>query len=393
MNKFFTKSIIALAATVMTAGFTSCDDDESVDLSINEKNEVEFKAISKQFVDHTVIPTYKKLAESSKTLVERLNDYKEEKTEENLKAATEAFINSRTWWEKSEAFLFGPATTYGIDPHIDSWPLDVKGLKDELANKNHIKQMDSEDGDIFAGAKLGAELLGFHGIEYILFRNGEIRKDITDDEIIYATAVAGDLRNNCYRLWISWAGEDNVPKYITEKMEELEWEYTLAEDGETSFKDNIMNSGNAGSTFKTWATAMQQIVDGQITIADEVGSAKIGEPYNATPGEGDEEKIESPYSQRSIIDFQDNIISVKNSYMGGIEGERDESLSLHNYVKKNNPELDKMVLEGIKKSFEAINSMEAPFVDNIHSESAKKAIEATTALTKTLEELKDYMGR
>ncbi len=61
------------------------------------------------------------------------------------------------------------------------------------------------DGDIYAGEKLGNSLLGFHGIEYILFEDGSPKSvlEISDLHLTYAVAVAGDLRNRCWQLELS----------------------------------------------------------------------------------------------------------------------------------------------------------------------------------------------
>ena len=52
-------------------------------------------------------------------------------------------------------------------------------------------------------------LLGFHGIEYILFEDGSPKSvsKISDLHLTYAVAVAGDLRNRCWQLELSWRGE------------------------------------------------------------------------------------------------------------------------------------------------------------------------------------------
>ena len=148
-----------------------------------------------------------------------------------MKSVCETFLNARAWWEKSEAFLFGAASDFGIDPHIDSWPLDLDGLLDEMKNTSHITAMEAEDADVWAGVKLGPELLGFHGIEYIIFEAGSPKavSKIKDKELTYAIAVAGDLRNKCYQLQISWAGADNVDaNRVTKVVDELEWNTTVA---------------------------------------------------------------------------------------------------------------------------------------------------------------------
>ncbi len=119
-----------------------------------------------------------------------------------------------------------------------------------------------------------------------------------------------------------------------------------------------------------WTLAMQAIIDGCKTIADEVGTSKIGKPYS---GE-DPAYIESPYSHKSILDFYDNIISIQNAYMGGIENERDETNSLHNYIAGVDKELDTKVVNAINNALTKINAMAAPFVNNIKDPSAGEAI-------------------
>lgn len=180
---------------------------------------------------------------------------------------------------EERGFPFGAAGDFGIDPHIDSWPLDLDGLLVALKNDAQIAAMDSEDGDAYAGNKLGAELLGFHGIEYIIFKDGAAKpaSEITDKDLVYAIAVAGDLRNKCYQLQVSWAGADACPKNRVAKLEELEWNTTTT--GGFSYNENMLNSGKAGSTYVTWTAAMQQIIDGCMDISDEVGTSKIGKPH------------------------------------------------------------------------------------------------------------------
>ena len=41
-----------------------------------------------------------------------------------FETACNAWITAREPWEESEAFLFGPVDELGLDPNMDSWPLD-----------------------------------------------------------------------------------------------------------------------------------------------------------------------------------------------------------------------------------------------------------------------------
>jgi uncharacterized iron-regulated protein len=111
-----------------------------------------------------------------------------------------------------------------------------------------------------------------------------------------------------------------------------------------------------------------------------VGTSKIAKPYT---GE-DPTYIESPYSQKSIDDFYDNILSIQNSYMGGVEGRRDESKSLHHFVADKDKNLDAEVVAAINEALTAIRGMKRPFVNNITDPSAGAASDACQRLDETM---------
>ena len=125
-------------AAMMTFNFSACSDDDDPDGGDTELSEKikRYQAIADQFTKNTVIVTYTGLADQTEALVEKLKALKADKTDDNVKSVCETFLNARAWWEKSEAFLFGAASDFGIDPHIDSWPLDLDGLLDEM--KTHL---------------------------------------------------------------------------------------------------------------------------------------------------------------------------------------------------------------------------------------------------------------
>ena len=198
-------NLLVIAALLMAGLMTACHKDDPVETAKKEQ-----VAILEQYVNHTIAPTYSNLAAYSEQLVTDLQTLRAERTQANVNRACETFLNARAWWEKSEAFLFGAASDFGIDPHIDSWPLDVDAFNTMMTNTAQIEAMDAEDGDEYAGDKLGNSLLGFHGIEYILFSNGSPKSadEISDLQMIYAVAVAGDLRNRCFQLEVSWIGDN-----------------------------------------------------------------------------------------------------------------------------------------------------------------------------------------
>ena len=328
------KLICLFAAGVMMSGLASCDKGGRTGLDDLTVRDERFMEIADRFVNHTVIPTYTSLSDYTEQLVEDLQALREDVSQANIDKACETFLTARAYWEKSEAFLWGAATDFGIDPHIDTWPLDLVGLKEALTNEAQIAGLASEDGDVYAGEKLGPTLLGFHGIEYVLFFEGRHRtadwfaegnydnEVKCSDYLTYAVAVAGDLRNKCWQMELAWAGEDHNPERYAKVNDELE--LPLVMTGGAYYGENLLNAGRPGSTCTSATVAMQWLIEGCNTIADEVASQKIGMVYTGV----DANYVESPYSYMSIVDFKDNMISIRNVWNGGVEGDYDSVNSL-----------------------------------------------------------------
>ena len=386
MKHLFKSAAIVAASLLLAVNFSSCSKDPQT--NTEEANKTQKEAIVKQYLNHTVYPTYANLAEKTEKLVENLEALKANKTQANMNSATVTFLEARKWWEMSEAFLFGAASDFGIDPHIDSWPLDEDAFNNLMASPNMIAALATDEDGMVAGEQLGNALLGFHGIEFILFRNGQPRdvNEITDDMMTYIVAVSRDLRNRCFQLEVSWNA--NAPQAHKDLMEELEFNTTV-NGGANTYGENMTQAGQAGSTFATFTNALEAIADGCIDIADEVGTSKIGKCHT---GE-DVTYVESPYSQKSITDFYDNITSIKNAYMGGMESQRDETLSLHTYIKDNNKELDTKAMTAIENAMTKIQAMKAPFVQYYADASAGEAMEACQNLSDVMAEVKAEFGK
>lgn len=381
------------------SGLASCDKGGRTGLDDLTVRDERFMEIADRFVNHTVIPTYTSLSDYTEQLVEDLQALREDVSQANIDKACETFLTARAYWEKSEAFLWGAATDFGIDPHIDTWPLDLVGLKEALTNEAQIAGLASEDGDVYAGEKLGPTLLGFHGIEYVLFFEGRHRtadwfaKGNYDNEVkcsdylTYAVAVAGDLRNKCWQMELAWAGEDHNPERYAKVNDELE--LPLVMTGGAYYGENLLNAGRPGSTCTSATVAMQWLIEGCNTIADEVASQKIGMVYTGV----DANYVESPYSYMSIVDFKDNMISIRNVWNGGVEGDYDSVNSLSAYFQEENPELETRVSDAIERSIDAIEAIPEPFIENYQDENCAAAISAIQELDSALSVAIDELAR
>jgi hypothetical protein len=150
----------------------------------------------------------------------------------------------------------------------------------------------------------------------------------------------------------------------------------------------MINAGQAGSRFKTYQQAAEDIIQGCIDIVDEVGNTKIGRPHLGSTEE-DRNYIESPYSLNSIEDFQDNIRSVRNAYAGT----NSSDASISDYVKKVNSDLDTKVNNAITNAINVIGTIPEPFAKYATGTEAANAIDACDQLQRLLDEVMTQLSK
>jgi len=356
--------------TVALLSFNSCSNDNDEESSLSSKEQM-LQEVNVKFVENTVVPNYKTLADKSIELEKAMETLRTDMTIENLQKTCTLWREARKYWETSESFLFGAASIYYIDPHIDTWPLDVTALQNLLDSPKMMADIDNVVGNLNYG------LVGFHGLEYIIFRNGVERSvnNITEAEINYGVAVAKDLALSCCRLEAAWTGLDNI---TTEKQEII----TDAElEPADNFGEEMRLCGQTGSRWKSITAGSEQILEGCKDIVDEVANSKIGKPYT---GE-DINYIESPHSYNSITDFYDNIVGVRNSYFGTEGATSAQSTSVSTYIRSIDQATDQAVIDAIENSLSKIDAMPRPFVKNYTDPKVKDAIDACNDLYDKLE--------
>lgn len=378
--KFKLPLLLLACGCVLSVVSCSKDDNNST-----ETNNPTVKKILSQYVNNTVRTTYTHLADASISLESACTKLQGDKNQSNVDAAVKMWLSARKYWEQSEAFLYGPATIRGIDPHVDSWPLDKTNLDNLLGNVSIMTNFDAS----YATTNLNGGLLGFHALEYVLFRDGTSRNvaDIADNELKYAVGVAGDLKLQCIILEASWAGEANLS---AEKQQVLK-------DNDVDIADNwgnqIINAGETGSQFTSQTAALLEILQGEKGcrgIANEVGNTKITDPVNS----GNVLDVESWYSWNSKTDFQDNIRGVLSSVCGGVpyENKRDASLSLLSYIKvldtTKAAKLEKAITDCIgEDEATGLGTIKYPFRNHLNKDENATAIASCNALVSALDEV------
>ncbi len=368
------------AALTMTLGFTSCSSDDDDDAGLQFSSSV-LQSVNADFVDKTVVPTYRNLADYNKALVDALNEMKDDA---GVEKACDAWKSSRKWWEFSEAFLFGPAGDFAIDPHTDTWPFDRTQFDKYMNLYKDVKLgeegYETETAIIDDAIATGQNLTGFHAVEYLIFREGEPRRynDMTSNEIYFAKSAAQDLYLSSLKLVSAWGGKVSADEQAL--LDEVEFE-------SKDYGENFKKAGNAGSSYSTVLLASREIIAGANDIIGEVRDSKIG-----SPATGDDiNYIESPHAWNSIQDFYDNIMSCKHTLYGGstVDGTTPTSTSLIGVclTKDETKAAATNVMTQMENALAKINAMKKPFVKYYTDQSAKDAIDALEGLEDALNDL------
>ena len=331
---------------------------------LNADQEAYLRNVLSGLVSNVIVLTYTKLADDVEDLEKTLNGLTTSNiTQAQINKACEDFKAARENWERSEAFLMGAASDFDIDPTIDSWPLNRSLLLSYF--QGGMKPEMLED----------ATILGFHALEFILFRNGQPRKvaeiqrydtyknfeKITGaQELKYAQTISTLLKQRCFQLQVAWEGEKNASRVSVVKAAGLD--YTT--EAGLNYGDNLIQAGVTGSksTFTSLEDAIAQVLSDDegscVGIANEVGTAKIANPFAA----GDISYVESPYSYNSITDFQDNIRSIRNVWYGSTN-DSPASISFYNFFQNVGASaVNTSVTGSFNDAISKIGAMPAPFV-------------------------------
>ena len=373
---------------------TSCGDDDDNDGPDDptkvEISDVEYDAILSQYVNSVVVPTYSDLLARNEALRLSVVSFTTSPSNDAFSAVCDAWLNAREPWETSEAFLFGPVADKGLDPNMDSWPLDQAAIVQILNSQKWSELEWSGDFDE-ESEEIGAaqNVRGFHTLEFLCFKDGKPRTvtaaalSSAPEDIEYSSADGSAWGN--YMI--------HVANLLQKDASDLFNYWSKSYDGGQSYARQFL-AHNGGQGFQSAINCVEQIIDGCVDIASEVGSAKIGEPYDLYVDGKTKEAlyaVESWYSWHSRDDYTNNIYSIRNAYYGSRDG-RVNANSLSALVAKYNPSLDSQVKNAIQTAADAIQSIPQPFRSNIACSESEAAMDACSNLENLLKNtLKPYL--
>jgi putative iron-regulated protein len=254
------------------------------------------KQIIENIAVNVITQTYKDLASRAADLKAKVNVFAQTPTEANLVAAQQAWRDARVPWEASEAFLFGPVEALGLDPMMDTWPLNKLDLDAVLASNRNLTP------DFVRG--LGTNVQGFHTIEYLLFGDGvngpnKQLATFNTKQLQYLQATSTLLAEYTGRLAHAWTNN-----------------YDPENASAPGYMEIIRNPNLRNPVYTSERAVLEEYIRGMIAISDEVGTGKLSDPMGGSISAANPALVESPFAWNSLTDFAYNIRSIKSVYTG-----------------------------------------------------------------------------
>lgn len=274
-----------------------------------------------------ILPTYRELADTTSSLADELDalessgagaDSARELERADLGPARQAYLDVRAPLGESQAFAFGPAVDLHSSSKLDAAPVEADKVDAALAGDGAL--------DVKGVRLLGADKRGLHGIEYLLFPEG--------DADVEAALLADDEAGRRRRSYLSSAA-----RVVADAARELAeaWE---PEHGD--YAARFSEPGGPNSVSDTVQPGLDTLLNECVYLSEIVANRKLGDPLGVTSGgDVDPAAQESERSGASLADMLANLRGMRNVYRGG----RDDSAasSLSTLVRGKSPATDRRV--------------------------------------------------
>lgn len=287
-----------------------------------------------------LLAQYAEFEARSATLADRTAELRDAPSDETLEAAREAWWEARAPWKRAEVFAFGPYSEEPrrIGPKIDFWPARPQAIEDVLEDDSELDPDTLED--------LGAPAKGLPALEYLLFQPDTDLVAAFEDPRRgeYAHALAQDLVARAREIHDAWDPEHEA------------------------FLNQLTDAGRSSTRFSTLNAAVGEVVNriGYTLENDRLEklAPALGDTSDGTP---QPDRLESPFSGRSLEDLRDNLAGIELLYRGdataGLKG-------LDAYLKERGKHLVRTFDERVLACHGALDSIPAPLSDAISNDVA-----------------------
>lgn len=265
-----------------------------------------------------------------------------------LEAARQAYRDARGPWEATEAFAFGPVATQGLDAVIDTWPLNRVDLRNVLASSAPITAASL--------SQLEGGLQGFHPVEYLLFGEDGSKAlgSFTGQEYQFLTAATQNLNTATSQLLTYWQPTGG------------------------NFAAKLATAGPGNATYPSQKAALQELVNGLIGAADELGNSKMDRPLVLQSTDFEEAK----YSRNSKAEFLQNLRGIENVYQGRYQ-QAGTGVGLAALVQQRNAAVDARFRQELTDAQTAVVAIPGTFGEAIFQN--KAAVQAAQAKVRAVQ--------
>ena len=229
----------------------------------------------------------------------------------------------------------------GYDGDLDDWPVNKTDLEAIIKSNDRLTE------DYIEGLQTTQK--GFHTLELLLFgeNNNRTVADFKPRNLDLLKALTSAFEQSANDLATSW---------------------TKGVAGNPPYREVLATAGNSDNpAYPTVNAAVEEIVQGILGCLDEVANEKIGEPLKTKETEG----LESRFSHSSLNDFQSNLQSVANAYLGKVPAANTSGQSLSDLIAKTSPSLDKQVKQELTAALDAVKAIPAPIEPKLVEAEAK----------------------
>lgn len=363
--KQFTHSAVAIALISALAACGGSGSDSTPTTEPDNSFSFDATEMVTNLTEDVIVAGYNDLADEGEAMLLATQTLVATPTQANLEAAQDAWKAARQPWEQGESHIFGPVDSMGIDPHLDSWPLNTIDLTTVLSTTTGF--------DAETIKSWNDDVQGFHTMEYLLFGDG-----VADNTKAIAELTANE------RDYLMGLAE--VFRDYTKDLDDA-WVVSHDASSGKAYGELLKNPGSDGNTFySSNVGVVEELINGMIGIVDEVGNGKIADPFGESVSSADTSKVESQYSWNSLTDFSNNIIGVRNVYQGELTGAADKQ-GIVDFVAAADKDLATRVGTEIDNAILTIQAIEGsndmPFRQAISDAEGRKRIQtAVDALSK-----------
>ncbi len=313
----------------------------------------------RETTERVILPTYTELSDNAAELSALLDELAASPRDAELASIRAAYLEARTPLQEAEAFAFGPAVDYRAS--LDQSPVDTAKIEAELDSKTELS--------VSHLRTLGANKLGLHAVEYLLFP----AEDVAVEVALLAEDVAGQRR----RQFAAAAAS-----IVAERAERLRAAWA-PDDGDYAGK--FTRPGEPGSVSKTVQAGLDTLLNQTVVLTEGIANLKLGKPLGVTTGGNiAPETQESERASASLTDMRANLRGIRNVYLGTRDGS--VGVSLSSLVRAKVPSVDARVLLAISDAEQALDAIPEPFTAALEDEpsAVQAAYDAAKALKRVL---------